>query len=192
MASTAGAARSGEARSRLLWLLALVAIVVALVVGSQVHRQPTLTQRVQQVAAEYRCPVCVGENAAESSATEAVEMRSEIRNWLQAGRSEAQIRASLLAAYGPSILERPPSSGVDGLVWILPLVVAVVAVGGLGLAFRHWGRRTLRAPSEADRAMVEQALLAQRPGPDGLHGEPTNGGAASGPADNVDRAGSPR
>ena len=45
-----------------------------------------------------------------------------------------------------------------GLVWALPAVGAILAVGGLALAFRRWRPRREARVSAADRALVEEAM----------------------------------
>ena len=48
------------------------------------------------------------------------------------------IRATLAQRFGDSILLVPPASGIDSIVWVLPVVVLVLGLVGLGLAFRRW------------------------------------------------------
>lgn len=141
--------------------LVLVAVViVALAIGSQTHSHPTLDQRTMTLAGQVRCPVCSGETAAQSDTPPSLEIRSSIRAWLQAGDSNAQVRAKLVASYGAGILEKPPAKGIGLLVWVLPLVAVAAAAGGLALAFVAWRRRSCRAgtPSDADRALVTQQM----------------------------------
>jgi cytochrome c-type biogenesis protein CcmH/NrfF len=42
--------------------------------------------------------------------------------------------------FGEDILLRPKSSGIGGLVWVLPVVGLVAAAGFLGFAFWRWRR----------------------------------------------------
>jgi cytochrome c-type biogenesis protein CcmH/NrfF len=67
---------------------------------------------------------------------------------LAAGDSNAQIEQSFVARYGSSILLVPPSSGLGALVWALPLVGVIVALGALGALFwrRQRALNRLRAP----------------------------------------------
>jgi cytochrome c-type biogenesis protein CcmH len=146
------------------WIVIGLVLVVALAIGVQRSSHPTLAQRVQQVAGQYRCPSCDGETAAESNTATSVEIRNLIKADLQQGLSTSDIRSQLLADYGPSILESPQTRGITLLVWVVPVVVVVGAVVGLALAFRRWKRRLDAAgrPTEDDRALVDDAL--GRPG----------------------------
>jgi len=137
-------------------------VLLALAVGSGLlgggpSRPSSLYQRTQEVAGEYRCPVCQGESAAASDAPEAVEIKDLVRGWLQEGRSQAQIRRYLVADYGESILEKPPARGLGLLLWVLPAVAVLAGVLGLGLAFARWrsaGAPVIGAAEPADRQVV--------------------------------------
>jgi cytochrome c-type biogenesis protein CcmH len=147
----------------------LIVLVTALAIGVHRNAHQTLDQRVQQVAGQYRGPSCDGETAAESKTATSTEIRNLIRADLQQGQTSGQIRSQLLGDYGPSILESPPTRGLSLLVWVVPVVAVVAAVIGLGLAFRRWRRRaaTPGGPSEADRALVGEALVRPPPDPPG-------------------------
>ncbi len=162
----AGAVKAATLRRWAPWLLIGVVLVVALAIGVQRNSSPTLDQRVQQLAGQYRCPSCDGETAAESNTATSVEIRNLIRSDLQAGQSAGDIRSQLLADYGPSILESPETHGLTLLVWVIPVVAVAGAVFGLGLAFRRWKRRlaTPGGPSDDDRLLVNDALARPAPG----------------------------
>lgn len=149
------------------WLLLVGLALGMLIVGTHRSSHPSLDARVQHVAGEVRCPVCEGQSAAQSNAPASVQIRDQVRRDLVAGQSDSQILASLVAAYGPGILEKPQASGVGLVVWVLPVVGVVLAGTGLALAFARWRRRLpTAAPSDRDRALVDQALRGGDGGPD--------------------------
>ena len=140
------------------WVLLAVAAAVALAFGlPRGAAKPSLDARVQHIAGEVRCPVCHGETAAQSQAGPSVEIRNEIRADLLKGRTNDQILASLVAAYGPGILEKPQAKGIGVLVWVIPVVATVVAGAALLFALRRWRRRPL-PPGDADAAPAEVGL----------------------------------
>jgi cytochrome c-type biogenesis protein CcmH len=150
------------------WVVIVVVATVALAVGSERPPAPgTLEQRTLAIASEVRCPVCVGETAAGSDTAPSVAIRDEIRQGLVAGEKPTTILAGIVAAYGPGILEKPRTSGVDLLVWVIPVVVSIGALSGLVLGFVWWQRRRRAGPvaSEEDRRLVAQLLgSVDRPG----------------------------
>src|SRR5688572_9871199 len=126
-------------------------LVVALVVGVTGDRAPrTENDRVNAIAAEVRCPTCESLSAAESDAAAAQAVRDEIRTRLRAGEEEPEILAFLASRYGDDILLRPEAGGIAGLVWVLPVAGALLALGGLGWAFRRARREApVAGPSAA-------------------------------------------
>jgi cytochrome c-type biogenesis protein CcmH len=145
-------------------VLALCALVVAgaLVLGAG-HGTGTRTaaQRAAAIDAVVRCPSCEGLSVADSSSSTAVAIRAAVLSRVRAGQGDAQIEQYLVSRYGPSILLRPPTSGLAGVVWVLPVVAVLAAVGGLSWVL--WRRRS---PAEAvvspeDRALVADALARE-------------------------------
>ena len=121
-------------------VLALVAASVTLVVvllggpGSP----GSMEERVHQVAAGLRCPVCQSLSVADSSSQVAREMRAEIARDLGAGKSPQEIRDEFAAAYGDWVLLSPPKEGLDLVVWLVPLA-ALLGGGVLAVsALRRW------------------------------------------------------
>ncbi|HZN13862.1 MAG TPA: cytochrome c-type biogenesis protein CcmH [Acidimicrobiales bacterium] len=140
------------------WVALLLVVVVALVAGTRDGDGPEpVSHRVDRIAHGVRCPTCRELSAAESDAAAAKAVRLAIRRDVEAGRTDGEIRAALADRYGRDILLTPAASGVVGLVWVLPVVGVVIAIGLLVLAFRRW-RPVGRHPTDDDRALVERAL----------------------------------
>jgi cytochrome c-type biogenesis protein CcmH len=119
------------------WALLVAVAVTVLVLGSHSSSRPSLDARVSHIAGLVRCPVCAGETAGQSQSPPAVEIRSQIRTDLQAGMTQGQILDSLVHDYGPGILEKPSTSGISLLVWVLPAVAGALGLVGLVLVLRR-------------------------------------------------------
>jgi cytochrome c-type biogenesis protein CcmH len=140
------------------WLLLSALLVVALALGARSSNGPrTQAQRVQHIAAQLRCPVCEGQTVADSDALISRDIRTVIQQKVAAGQSDRQI-VSLIVRQYPGTLLTPPATGVGMIVWALPVLAFVAALGGLWLAFARWRSRPGVTVTEADRALVEQAL----------------------------------
>ncbi|MGC8627226.1 MAG: cytochrome c-type biogenesis protein CcmH [Acidimicrobiales bacterium] len=141
------------------WGAVLVLAGSALAVGA-IGRSPppNLYQRTLAVAGQYRCPVCAGESAAASDAPEAVQLRKQVLHWLAQGRSPSQIRSYLVADYGPSILEKPPASGLGMVVWVAPAVALLAGGAIVVLGFRRWRRPSAAGPSGEASTTKRRAL----------------------------------
>jgi cytochrome c-type biogenesis protein CcmH len=117
---------------------AMVVVAVSAVIASSARR-PSVQEETIRIAQGLRCPVCTAQSVAESESAAAQEMRGDIARQLAAGRTEAEIRASFVARYGPEILLMPPARGV-GLLARLASILAFVT-GGLLLWFYARRRR---------------------------------------------------
>jgi cytochrome c-type biogenesis protein CcmH len=115
---------------------------------------PELEERVLKIAAELRCLVCQNETIAVSNADLAVDLRSQVREQLRAGKSPAEIRAYMVARYGDFVLYTPPVKPTTYLLWAGPFVLL------LAMAFVLW--RTLSRRREAVAATPLSPAQQQR------------------------------
>ncbi len=144
---------------RLTWGLLGLVLVGALAVGSGGRSgPPTEDQRVRRISSVVRCPTCRGLSAAQSDAPPAEAIREEVRRRVQAGETDAEVKGYLVSRYGEDILLQPKTDGVGILVWALPLIGVTVAAGGLVLVLRKRRTRPGAKVSDADKALVEEAL----------------------------------
>ena len=120
----------------LSWVLLALVSLVALLFGSfDAGDSATSSERAASLAATIACPQCSGQPVSESSAPIAQVIRAEIKEQVDQGRSDSEIRAYYVEQYGQWVNLNPSSSGFDSLVWISPFLVVGIALGGLVLAF---------------------------------------------------------
>lgn len=141
------------------WLIIAALVVVALV-RAGVSEGPALTaeERVRDIAATIKCPTCRSQSVAGSDSAAARAIRGDIARRVSDGESADEIRAAVAATYGDDVLLTPSSSGVEGIVWILPVVALVLGLAGVSAAFARWRRDPAATATDADRALVERAL----------------------------------
>jgi len=131
---------------RLITLL-LAALLFAAPVGAKeaapVASNPQLEARMMVLATELRCLVCQNQTIADSHADLAVDLRQQIREMLQKGMSEDQIRAYMTERYGDFVLYKPPLKTSTALLWAGPALLLGGALIALFLVLRR--RQTLGA-----------------------------------------------
>jgi cytochrome c-type biogenesis protein CcmH len=115
---------------------------------------PAAEARLMTLSSELRCLVCQNQTIADSNADLAVDLRNEIREKIQGGMSDAEIKDFMVARYGDFVLYRPPVKAITLLLWGGPFML--LAVGG-GILFFNLRRRR-QAVAEAELSHDDQAL----------------------------------
>lgn len=119
---------------------------------------PELEKRVLALAEELRCLVCQNETLAASQAPLAVDLRREIREQMQRGKTDDEIRTFLVERYGDFVLYRPPVTPATFLLWFGPFLLLVAGSAAL---FIYLKRRSLLRDhplTEDERKRVEALL----------------------------------
>jgi cytochrome c-type biogenesis protein CcmH len=72
--------------------------------------------------------------------------RSYIRGLIARCMTKQQIEQNLVGQYGEAVLGKPPASGVNLTIYILPPAILAVGLGILAITLPRWRRRTRAAP----------------------------------------------
>jgi cytochrome c-type biogenesis protein CcmH len=68
--------------------------------------------------------------------------REFIRRRIAEGKSKPEIKAALVEEYGPKVLAVPEGGGFDVAAWLVPGLLSLIALLGVGVAALRWrGRR---------------------------------------------------
>ena len=123
----------------------MTALLVGLMLATYAPQQagsalldPPREARVQALGKELRCPMCQGLSIADSNSSAARAQMDKVRELVAAGKTDQEIRDFFTSRYGEWALLDPPASGMNFLVWMLPL--ALLVGGGFAIA------RTMRRP----------------------------------------------
>ena len=111
----------------------------ALAIDVTVLPTDELQQRYEGLTHEFRCMQCQNNSIADSPVGLASDLRRDVKEQLLAGKSDDEIRASMVKRYGNVILFRPPLSGSTAWVWIAPIIVLC---SGVVIAFVVVRRRS--------------------------------------------------
>ncbi len=122
---------------------------------------PVLEKRVQRLSAELRCLVCQNQSLADSNADLAVDLRNQVREMMQAGQSDAQIREFMVARYGDFVLYDPPVKSATLLLWLGPFVLLIVAGATLIIYLRRRDRELPAQVLSDDERARARALLGE-------------------------------
>ena len=109
--------------------------------------------RFQNLTKQLRCLVCQNESLNDSSAPLAADLRRDVFEQMQAGKSDAEIKQWLTARYSDFVLYDPPLRGGTWLLWFGPLLVLL----GGGAAILAIVRRRAHAATAATTATARPA-----------------------------------
>ena len=87
---------------------------------------PKLQARYLSLTHELRCMQCQNESIADSPVDLAADLRTQVREQLLAGKSDAEIRDWMAARYGDFILFRPRYSWRNAWLWAAPGVLLLL------------------------------------------------------------------
>jgi cytochrome c-type biogenesis protein CcmH/NrfF len=106
---------------------------------------------------EVMCVECgTALNVSESAV--ANDERDFIRELIAQGRSKQEIKDALVAEYGRTVLATPDDSGFGIAVYIVPPLLALLALTGVALAATRW-RRTPQRPAAEPLEKAESDRL---------------------------------
>jgi cytochrome c-type biogenesis protein CcmH/NrfF len=100
---------------------------------------------------DVMCTSC-RESLAVAQSPQADSERSYIRGLIAQGLTKQQIEQNLVAQYGEAVLGKPPASGFNLSVYILPPAIVAAGLGILVVALPRWRRRTRAAAAAAPAA----------------------------------------
>lgn len=140
-------------------LLALCSPALAISDPSEALADPHLEARAVAIGRQLRCLVCQNESIEDSQADLARDLRHIVREQVEAGRSDRQIIAWLVARYGNFVRLSPPLEWATLVLWFSPAIA--LAAGGVGVLLAR--RRAVAPPAPldaAERARLDRLLGA--------------------------------
>jgi cytochrome c-type biogenesis protein CcmH len=113
------------------WFVMLVLAAVTLsarAVDVDALPTPELQRRYDDLSHELRCMQCQNQSIADSPVGLASDLRRDVREQLLAGKTDEEIRASMVTRYGNFILFRPPFKPGTAWVWIAPFALLLLGL----------------------------------------------------------------
>ena len=111
--------------------------------------------RFQQLTAQLRCPMCQNETLADSNAPIARDLRNQIFQLMQQGKSDEEIKQYLVARYSDYVLYDPPLKPGTMLLWFGPLMILLGGAGVVLMAIRKRSRAGIVADTSSDSAPTD-------------------------------------
>jgi len=115
-------------------------------------------QHFKDLIAELRCLVCQNQSLADSDAELAHDLRAEVYEMVQDGKSDTEITEYLVARYGDFVLYNPPVKPSTYLLWFGPFALMLLAGILLLRAVRRQKRTATTEISDSDRKRLDHLL----------------------------------
>lgn len=85
--------------------------------------------RAVELAKSLRCPQCQNQNLVESNSPIAYDLRIEVYNMVNEGKTNKQIIDTMTARFGDFVNYKPPFQWNTALLWLLPIGLLILAAG---------------------------------------------------------------
>lgn len=142
----------------LLFFLLLLSPVVNAVDTYQFNN-PEQQAAYDSLVSELRCLVCQNQTIGDSNAELAADLRRQVYEMLQQGKSQADIQQFMTDRYGDFVLYNPPFKATTSLLWLGPVVFLAV---GLLAVFLFTRRKKTVLPADNVAENAEKLAAARR------------------------------
>jgi len=98
---------------------------------------PEQENTYQHLIKELRCLVCQNQTIASSNADLAKDLRRQVYEMLQQGKSSTEIVHFMTQRYGDFVLYNPPLKPLTGFLWLGPIIFLLIGLIILGLLIKR-------------------------------------------------------
>jgi cytochrome c-type biogenesis protein CcmH len=139
-------------RRGLLAALLLAALPVLAIDPTPQLSDAQKQERYEALTHQLRCLQCKGETVADTPAKFAVDIRRQVREMVEAGKSDAEVRQYMVDRYGEIILLKPLWSAANAWLWLGP---GIFLLGGIYIAWRILRQRRELLAADASEVAEE-------------------------------------
>jgi cytochrome c-type biogenesis protein CcmH len=140
----------------------LVVLLSVLPMGAFALDTLQFTNPEQQVVyetltSELRCLVCQNQTIGDSNAELAADLRRQVYEMLQQGKSKQDILQFMTDRYGDFVLYNPPLKAKTSVLWLGPVIFLVVGLIAVILVIRR--KKTVLATTPDSEASAKLAKI---------------------------------
>jgi cytochrome c-type biogenesis protein CcmH len=137
-------------RRLLALLLGLVLALPALAIDPLPFRDAEQEARFRALTAELRCVMCQNQSLADSNAMIAQDLRREVFELMQQGKTDQEIKDFLAERYTEFVLYDPPLTLDNLLLWAGPVVLLLIGAITVAVVVARRRRGLEKAPPVPD------------------------------------------
>lgn len=113
---------------RLLFIFLLIMSSGSFAVDTIQLPDPKQQESYETLTRELRCLVCQNQTIADSNAELAADLRRQVYEMLQQGKSRQEVIQFMTDRYGDFVLYNPPFKGKTSILWIAPAVFLLIGL----------------------------------------------------------------
>jgi cytochrome c-type biogenesis protein CcmH/NrfF len=122
----------------------IVALVLTLALGAGAAGNASAYQNWYSTVDQFMCVSC-HEGLNQVNSPQALSEKSFLRGLIARNLTLGQIKSAMVAQYGAEVLARPPASGFNLTIYILPPLVLVGGLALLAYTLPKWRERSRRS-----------------------------------------------
>ncbi len=139
----------------LLLLFLLMISINSHAVDSRQLSDPKQQESYETLTKELRCLVCQNQTIADSNAELAGDLRRQVYEMLQQGKTEQEIIRFMTDRYGDFVLYKPPFAGKTSVLWIAPVLFLLMGLMTIFFVIRR-KRATAQVQVDALETDIEK------------------------------------
>jgi len=116
---------------------------------------PQKEQAYHHLISELRCLVCQNQTIADSNADLAKDLRRQVYEMLQQGKSQNEIIAFMTQRYGDFVLYNPPFKAKTSLLWLGPVLFLLIGLATLLLFIRRGKTSDTTTQPDAEQQAIK-------------------------------------
>ncbi|CAG1021678.1 Cytochrome c-type biogenesis protein CcmH [Patescibacteria group bacterium] len=126
-------------------------------VDSYTFKTPEQQQDYKTLVSELRCLVCQNQTIGDSNADLAADLRRQVYEMLQQGKSKDEILQFMTQRYGDFVLYNPPFKATTSLLWLAPVTFLVIGLITLIIVVKR--KKTAQTETNSEQLNTARRLL---------------------------------
>ncbi len=142
------------------WPIILLLVISTRLFAVDTHQlaDPEQQKSYETIISELRCLVCQNQTIADSNAELADDLRRQVYEMLQQGKSKQDIINFMTERYGDFVLYNPPFKAKTSLLWLGPVVFLVTGLATVFVFIRRT-KKPLTTTIDVDKQHKIRSLL---------------------------------
>lgn len=124
----------------------------------EVLRDTKLEHRARDLSSELRCLVCQNQSIDDSDASLARDLRLLVRERLEAGDSDDQVRRFVVERYGEFVLLKPVFQLHTLVLWLTPAIVLLIGGVSILMVVRRRRKQKVEPLTDQEQAALDSLL----------------------------------